>query len=331
MKNDLLHTPDGVTDLFGEELKKRLAVQETILGVMREASYQDIKPPTFEYFDVFQKSVSATPARDLFKFFDKDGNTLVLRSDFTPQIARCVSSLFPGSVEGAVRVCYAGDVYLNASDLQGKRKQTTQTGLEFFGDASVSADAEVISLLIRTLLAAGLEELQVSIGHADFFRGICEESGLDREQEALIRTLIADRNYFAAEKQMFDLKIRDEYREMLLRISDFAGDPSQLKTAGKIAGNRKSLDAIARLSSVYEALAGSGLHRYVSFDLGMLSRYDYYTGVTFEAYTYGVGDAIAKGGRYDDLLGHFGKDAPATGFAITLDDLMTALARRGHV
>lgn len=328
-KNDLLHTPDGVRDIYGAELALRLKTQECLLQELRAGGFEDIKPPTFEFFDVFARKISGTRARDLYKFFDKDGNTLVLRSDFTPQVARCISKYFLDTPDaGSIRLCYQGDVFVNVSDLQGKLRQTTQAGAELAGDGSVNADAEMIALLIRCLIRAGLSDFQVSIGHADFFHGISTESALTPEEEDEIRLLIAEHNYFAAEKRMFDLRVDETYREILLKISDFVGDAGELATVRKSVTNDISRAAIDRLCAVYDALQKEDLSRYVSFDPGMLSATGYYTGVTFEAYTYGVGDAIAKGGRYDRLLSYFGKDAPAIGFAITVDDLVNALSRQ---
>ena len=324
-----MHTPDGVRDVYGNELKEKRRIEDAILKQMQRYGYREIKPPTFEYFNVFRKEWSGISARDLFKFFDKEGNTLVLRPDFTPQIARCICQLALNE-ERSYRLCYVGDTFTNISELQGKLKETTQAGAEFFSDDSVYADAEMIALLISVLQAAGLSEFQISIGHAAFFHGICVERNLPQEEEDAIRALIADNNYFAAEKKMLDAGIDDTCREILLKISDFVGSAKELEALRSAAGNEISRAAIDRLSSLYDALAAYGMQQYVSFDLGMLTKHHYYTGITFEAYTYGVGDAIAKGGRYDNLPARFGKAMPAIGFAVMVDELLSALLRQGE-
>ena len=107
------------------------------------------------------------------------------------------------------------------------------------------------------------------------------------------------------------------------------GPAAILEDAKKAATNRRSRDAVDRLEKVYQVLCEYGVEKYVSFDLGMLSKYNYYTGIIFKGYTYGVGDAIVKGGRYDNLLKRFGKDAPAIGFMIVVDDLLSAMNRQG--
>lgn len=326
--NDLLHTPEGVRDIYGAECRNYMLIRSLIRDEMALFGYEDIKTPTFEFFDVFAREISTMRARDLYKFFDKEGNTLVLRSDFTPQIARCVSKYYLEE-DRPVRLSYGGDTFLNTSELQGKMKESTQMGAELMNEPSVYADAEMIAMLIQVLLRCRLSDFQISVGNADVFRGICEEAGIDEETELMIREQIAGKNEVAAEHLMTEKGIPTRYRELLLRVPDFMGSVDSLKEAESLIGNERSVKAIERLKTLYEVLSLYQVENYISFDLGMLSKYNYYTGVIFKAYTYGVGDAIATGGRYDNLLGKFGKSAPAIGFMIVVDDLMNALNRQG--
>lgn len=327
MNKVLLHTPDGVRDIYGSECSDRLLIRNRIHNKMKSFGYLDIDTPTFEYFDVFAEEINATDARELYKFFDKEGNTLVLRPDFTPSIARCASKVMLENGD-PVRVVYQGKSFLNTSNLQGKLKENCDIGVELFNEDSVYADAEMIALLIESLKASGLSDFQVSIGDADYYKGICEAAGIDEETEELIRGQIVQKNYFAAESIMTEREIPDKYKDLLVKVSEFIGSDEALNNAEKEVTNERSLAAIARLKRLYQVLKEYGCNQYVSFDLGMLSKFNYYTGVIFSAYTYGVGDAIAKGGRYDSLLGKYGKDAPAIGFVIIIDDLMSALYRQ---
>jgi ATP phosphoribosyltransferase regulatory subunit len=327
MNKVLLHTPDGVRDIYGAECSDRLIVRDKIHSKMKLFGYEDMDTPTFEFFDVFAEEINTNDARELYKFFDKEGNTLVLRPDFTPSIARCVSK---GMIDDnkAVRVVYQGSSFLNTSNLQGKLKENYNIGVELFNDTSVYADAETIALLIESLKSSGLTDFQVSIGDADYYKGICEEAGIDPETEEMVREQILQKNYFAAESIMVERKVPDKFKNLIVKVSEFIGSDEALDNAEKEVTNSRSLSAIKRLKSLYQVLKSYGCSQYVSFDLSMLSKFNYYTGVIFAAYTYGVGDAIAKGGRYDSLLGKYGKDAPAIGFVIILDDLMSALYRQ---
>ena len=324
MNNKLLHTPEGVRDLYGQECTDRLHVMNLINEKMKSYGYETIDTPTFEFFDVFSKEISNNSARELFKIFDNNGETMVLRPDFTPSVARCVSKYFLEEDE-PVRFCYSGKTFSNTHSLQGKLKESTEVGAELMNENSVYSDAEMIALLVESLKAAGLDEIKISIGDADYYNGICEEAGIDSDTESEIRDQMADRNTFAAELIMEEKQIPENYRQIIKNVSTFIGDASILDNAGDLVSNSKSRDAINRLKNLYSVLCSYHIEKYVSFDLGMLSKFNYYTGVMFHAYTYGVGDAIAKGGRYDNLLEKFGKSAPSIGFMINVDELMKAL------
>ena len=224
-----------------------------------------------------------------------------------------------------IRFCYLGNTFTNTSNLQGKLKEVTQMGAELMGDGSVEADGEIIALAVSSLLAAGLQEFQLSIGEIEYFKGICEEVGLDEDTELSLRDYISGKNIFGAEALLLEKGIDEKHREMLLKTTDFFGSAEMLKEAAAIVDNDRSRSAVERLFALYQVLCEYGVEKYISFDLGMLSKYNYYTGVIFKAYAYGVGDAILKGGRYDNLLSRFGKEAPAVGFMVVIDDLMQAL------
>ena len=201
-------------------------------------------------------------------------------------------------------------------------------GAELINDDSVEADAEMLSLVIEALKNTGLKDFQLCIGHSDFFKGLCEEAGLDKETEEALREYISGKNYFAAETLLASENIESVYTNALLKVADMFGDIASLKEFKNTVHNEKSKAAIERLERIYDVLKLYGSEGYVSFDLGMLSQYHYYTGIIFKAYTYGIGDAIVKGGRYNHLLKHFGKNAPAIGFAIVIDDMQEALNRQ---
>lgn len=327
MNQKLLHTPEGVRDIYGEECARKLAVEDKLHRKLVSFGYEDIQTPTFEYFDVFSNEIGTTTSRELYKFFDKEGDTLVLRPDFTPSIARCAAKYFMEE-NVPIRFCYAGNTFTNTSHLQGKLKEVTQLGAELIGDASVYADAEMIHLVIEALLGSGLENFQISIGQVEYFKGLCEEAGIDADTELSLREYISAKNYFAAEDLLLTAGVAEQTRKLLLTTTDMFGSPDALKEAKALVKNERSRQAIERLEQLYQVLTLYGSEKYISFDLGMLSKYRYYTGVIFKVYTYGIGDAIVKGGRYDTLISYFGKQAPAVGFAAVVDDILEAFSRQ---
>ncbi len=330
MRKKLVHTPEGVRDIYGEEKAKKTVAEHLLHEKITAYGYRDIQTPTFEFFDVFSKEVGTTPSKELYKFFDKEGNTLVLRPDFTPSIARCAAKYFMDE-DVPIRFCYQGNTYTNTSNLQGKLKEVTQMGAELIGDPSVQADAEMIAMTIEALYHAGLSDFQLSVGNLEYFKGICAEAGLDEETELALRAFISGKNYFGAEELLDRVGVNKKDKELLLKVSDLFGTVSILEDAKKAVSNKRSKHAIERLEKVYRTLVDYGVEKYVSFDLGMLSKYNYYTGIIFKGYTYGVGDAIVKGGRYDSLLGRFGKETAAIGFVIVVDDLLAAMGRQNVI
>ena len=328
MDKSLLHTPEGVRDIYGTEYARRLLVEKKLRDTIRLYGYQDIQTPAFEFFDVFSRQVGTTPSNQLYKFFDKEGNTLSLRPDFTPSCARCIAKYFMEE-ERPLRFTYSGSTFTNPSSLQGKLKEVTQMGAELMLDGSVQADAEMIGMVIEALKSCGLQDFQITIGQVEYFKGICAQAGIDGEVALSLRDFISAKNYFGAQELLERHRVRRDYAQVLLRLSDTVLGPSDLCEAKRTVDNERSLSAIERLEQLFEVLRQYGVEKYVSFDLGLLSKLNYYTGVIFKGYTYGVGDAIVTGGRYDTLLSHFGKHSPAIGFTILVDDLMEALARQG--
>ena len=326
---DLLHTPEGVRDCYGKE---NTAKQKTIERIARQIhlyGYEDLQTPSFEYFDVFSNEIGTTSSRELYKFFDKEGNTLVLRPDFTPSVARCAAKYFMDEKQ-PLRFCYQGSAFSNTSNLQGKLKETTQMGAELMNDASAQADGEMIAMLIESLLAAGLTEFQISVGNVEYFKGLCEYLGMDSELEMTLRDEISGKNYFAAEDLLKNEGFKKPDRDLFLRIRDFMETEEDLVKAAQSAPNGRAGAAVKRLIEVWNVVDAYGLSKYVSFDLSLLSKYHYYTGIIFKGYTYGTGEPIASGGRYDQLLRYFGKEAPAIGWMISVDPVMEAM-RRQHL
>ena len=323
MYNNMIHTPEGVRDIYGDELKRKLEIKNKIHKKIGSYGFKDIETPTFEYFDIYN-DVGTTPSKELYKFFDKDGNILALRSDFTPSIARCCSKYFLED-KVPVRLCYEGNSFTNFNDLQGKLKEYTEIGAELIdNDGLADADAEMICLSIEVLKAAGLKDFMISVGQIDYFKSICDEINLSEDDFEKLRSYIALKNYFGAREFLESLSVAPEKISNLLDVTTYTSVEELTKFKTKLT-NEGAIKAIDRLVEIYEIIKLYGLEKYVSFDLLLINKFHYYTGVIFRAYTYGTGDAVIKGGRYDKLLSKFGKDSKAIGFSVLIDDLLTAM------
>ncbi len=328
MNNSLLHTPEGVRDRYNEDCAKKENTRKKIMDVLHSYGYRDIETPTFEFFDIFNKDRGSVGSRDMFKFFDKEGNTLVLRPDITPAIARAVAKYYADE-DMPVRLSYSGNTFFNSSSYQGRMKEVTQLGAELIGDETSDADAELIAMIIDSLRAAGLEEFQVEIGHTGFFEGLVAEAGLDADEAEELKLLLENKNYFGIDELLSaNGKVSDSAKEMILKLSETFGQIEQISAIKEMTDNPNIIATIEYLEKLYQILSAYHLEKYVFFDLGIIGHYKYYTGIIFQAYTYGTGELIVTGGRYDKLISQFGKDAASVGFGINLDQLMLALDRQ---
>lgn len=322
-----LHTPEGVRDIYNKECETKLALQKKLNTVLHLYGYKDIQTPTFEYYDVFREEIGSTSTQELYKFFDREGNILALRPDITPSIARAAATLFENE-DFPIRLCYAGNTFINHSSYQGRLKENTQLGAELIGLDAIEADAEMIAMVVDGLKKTGLKEFQVSIGHVDFIQGLMNAADLQEEESREVRTLITNRNFFGVEELLDSRNVKSNVKEAFRILPELVGGPEVLDEALRIAPDLNARLGVTRLQQIYRLLKLYGSEDHITFDLSMSGSYGYYTGIIFRAYTYGTGDAVVRGGRYDHLLAKFGKDTPSIGFAIILDELMNALNRQ---
>ncbi|SEP86625.1 ATP phosphoribosyltransferase regulatory subunit [Lachnospiraceae bacterium RM5] len=327
MNSKLLHTPVGVRDIYGDEYKEKLVVMDKIHNVFVSYGYSDIQTPTFEFFDIFNKERGSVPSKDMYKFFDREGNTLVLRPDMTPSVARAVAKYYADE-EMPVRFCYEGNAFINNSEYQGKLKEFTQVGAELIDDTTSDADAEIIAMMIEALLSANLDEFQIEIGMPEFFKGLVSDAGFDDDVIEELTELLECKKYFGVEDLLDRNNAPEKYKEIFMEFQSLFGSVEILDKALSLTENKKCVQAVNRLKKIYKILSFYGFEKYISFDLSMLDMYKYYTGIVFKGYTYGTGDAIVTGGRYDNLLKQFGKDAGAIGMAFNIDQIMVALDRQ---
>ena len=323
----IFHTPEGVRDIYNGECSQKHHLQTEIRKVFDSYGYEEIETPSFEYFEVFSREVGTIPSKDLYKFFDREGNTLVLRPDFTPSVSRACATYFNPEHQ-VITLSYTGNTFINNSSYQGRLKETTQMGVERIGDDSAEADAELLAMTVECLLKAGLKEFQVSVGQVDYFKSLLQDANLDIEEEENLRSLISQKNYFGVEDLVRSQNIPESLEKAFLELPHLFGSSEVLQKARSLTDNICAIKAVERLEEIYEILKIYGYEKYVSFDFGMLSKFQYYTGIIFQAYTYGTGEPVVKGGRYNNLLKHFGKPAAPIGFGITVDNLLMALSRQ---
>ena len=306
------------------------ATQEAVLAEMRRWGYRYVVTPTLERLDVLALGLDAGERQRLFKLTDSDGSLLAVVGERTVPVAR----LAAGRLRAAplpLRLCYAGPVLTNDPGRFTRRREAHQVGAELVGASGAVADAEVIAMAVRCLDAAGMRHYQVDVGHSEFFQGLFDGLSLPSDLKPGVKAALARRDFVALEALLETTPLRSAEHELLLRFPALRGGPDILESAGSLVRNRRSERALRELARVHELLGAHGLGGAVSFDLGAIRDFDYYTGVIFEGYGPDLGRSLALGGRYDGLLARFDRPAPATGFMMQLDLVGDVLHRAGQV
>ncbi len=322
-----IYTPEGVQDILFEECFIKRNIEEKIRGLFRTYGYLEVETPTLEFYDVFASNTELTPQETMFKFFDQQGRILVLRPDTTIPIARlaatkCKDTQFP------LKLFYVANSFKYNEMGGGKQREFTQAGVEIIGAGNPEADAEVISSAIKAVKSTGLESFQIDIGQVEFFKGLMEETGLSEQDTEQMRVLIDRKDYLGIEELVKAHDIREDLKELILSLPGLFGSLDVIDRVEKITVNERSLKALENLRQVLQILDDYGLSKYVSVDLGMVQSLNYYTGIIFRGFTYGVGFPILSGGRYNSLVEKFGEGRPATGFSLGINMIMMALDRQ---
>ncbi len=327
MKNYKLHTVDGVRDFLQFEQKQKNEIEQRINSVFYRYGYEPIQTPIFEYIEVFAEEDGNISRGEMYKFLDRKGNVLALRPDLTPPIARVAATSFQEDVF-PLRLSYLGNAFRHIDGYQGKLHEFTQAGVELLGNNSVYSDAEVIAVAANSLKVSGVEKFIIHLGQVEFFKSIMEEAGLSQDIIEEIRVLIENKNIVALEEFTSKNKIETGIAKLLQELPRLCDDISVVKKAKGLTDNKKALKALEELELICELLEEYGVADSITFDLGMVSRLEYYTGIIFKGYTYGSGSEILGGGRYDTLIGKFGRQIPATGFGVNIHEILSAIDKQ---
>ena len=317
-KNFLPQVPYGTKDILPVEARRKRELENSLARLFDHWGYEEVITPTFEYIDTLVAGGTDSASSDTFKFFDRNGRTLALRTDMTTPIAR-VAAMRLKEEPLPLRLFYLANVFRQELAQTGRQCEFYQAGVEFFGAASPAADAEVVALAIESILKTGLTHFQVSLGQVDFISGIMTEGGLNADQRHKVKKALTERDLVSLEAVLDGTGIHIPLLQGKMELLD----ETRMRIASKVS--RAALD---NLAEIYELLVGYGVEKFVSFDLGMIRDFEYYTGMVFEAYTPGLGSPLCGGGRYDKLTAAFGVDHPATGFALGIERVLLAIERQ---
>lgn len=312
--------PEGTRDLILGECEMKRKLQNDIESILDKWGYKDVVTPTIEYYQTFNAGFENLKEEDMYKFFDGRGKILVLRPDMTIPIARVVATKLK-DVQAPIRLRYSADVFRVHESLGGKKNEYTDCGVELIGLKGKDSDVEILVTAINALKVLKETGYKIEIGSINFFNLAIKDLNLDEEERSYLAKLIDEKSLKELEEYLNNLNISDKYKEFFIKLPWLFGGKEILKEGRKYAFNEELKSTIEYLEEIYKGLEELGFRDKVTFDLGMVPRLNYYTGIIFRGYVDGVGVTVLSGGRYDNLISTFGRDLPAVGFSINLDSI----------
>ncbi|MCW3069174.1 MAG: histidyl-tRNA synthetase 2 [Solirubrobacterales bacterium] len=310
--------PSGTRDVLPDETREVRAITDALRGVFERQGYGELYTPALEYESVLARADMAE-ARPAYRVFDESGAVLVLRSDMTVPIARVVATRYASS-EPPLRFCYFAHCYRGVRPQRGQPRELLQAGIELIGAPAPMGTVEALKVLCRALDTTGLKDYRIGLGDASVFPSLMASLSVPEATRAGLLEALVLRDFVGLERMLSEAGVTGEAAELLLELPQRRGGQDILTDVPPAAA-----DAVTGLRQVHELLDPAVAER-VIFDLGLVRNIGYYTGAVFDVYDPALGAPIGGGGRYDELLGRFGRSLPAVGFALGVDRLHIALA-----
>jgi ATP phosphoribosyltransferase regulatory subunit len=301
--------PSGTRDVLPDEMRELRAITEALRGVFDRFGYGEVSTPAIEYEQVLIRA--GRGPQPAYRVFDDHGEVLALRPDMTVPIARVVATRYQHA-EPPLRFSYFAHAYRGVRPHRGQMREFLQAGIELVGAPAPDGTVEALTLLCEALDATGLAGYRIALGSASLFPALLTSHGVpDEAREPLLRAL-STRDLVALQREVTTRGLDDD----LIRLPQLRGGPEVLDElpTGEGAGLRQILERV-----------GDAVAERIVFDLGLVRGLGYYTGAVFDVLDPALGAPLGGGGRYDDLLGRFGRPLPAVGFAIGVDRLHGAL------
>ena len=326
MKNYAKITPEGTKDYLALESRAIRCAEKRLSTLYKSKGYQKVMTPTIEFFDVFNRESSGYSPENLYSLTDSYGRLLVLRPDSTLPIARLASTRLQNA-SLPLRIYYNQNVFLRQKNLTGRSDESTQSGIELMGVAGIRADLEVIATAVEAIECCTSADFKLEIGHAGFFKDLCNNLNVDDETISAIYDCVESRNFVSLNK-ILDKIGENSVTDCIRNLPRYFGGLDIIEKAKQIGiGN----DSLEYLKELYIQLEKMGLSDKIIIDLSLVNRTNYYTGIIFKGYLDGSGISVVSGGRYDLLAGEFGKDMPSTGFGIETGALASVMISRNEV
>lgn len=324
MRNWLL--PEYIEDILPAEAYHIEMLRRSMIDLLTVHGYCLVSPPLLEFVESLLSGSGSDMDLQMFKVIDQlSGRMMGLRADMTPQVARIDAHLL--NCEGITRLCYANSVLHSVPTSLTQTREPLQVGAELYGHEGLESDLEIQQLMILCLAKSGLSKLHVDLGHVAVFRGIIKNAAISQEMEAELFAILQNKDMAALRTLCTGLKKNTS--EALLLLPELYGDKAVLQIAKeKLPPHKEIVLALNQLEKAGDALYP--LVDTLAFDLSDLRGYHYHTGMVFAAYSDGCSNAIALGGRYDEIGKAFGRARPATGFSLDLRELSRLVEKKSY-
>lgn len=311
--------PDGIEEILPDDAKHLENLRRKLLDMFACWGYELVIPPLIDFLDSLLTGSGHDLELQTFKLTDQlSGEMLGIRADMTPQVARIDAHNLKH--EWPTRLCYVGTILHTRGDPLEQTRSPLQIGAELYGHAGLESDVEVIHLMLEMLALTGLRNVHLDLGHVGIYRALSNQAGLNSVQESELFDVLQRKAKPELQELMATYPIDNRLKDMFLKLPQLNGGYEMLDKAQMVflEANEEVKDALADLKAIAEKLAARFPSLPISFDLAELRGYHYHTGAVFAAFVPTVGREIARGGRYDNIGGVFGRARPATGFSADL-------------
>lgn len=318
-----ISTPEGTRDLLFASCRVLRQTERAVRTALEGCGYSEIITPAVEYFDVFAQANPELDQENMLKIIDRSGRICVARPDNTTPIARIAATRLDDAAL-PVRLYYSQKVFRSVVGGHGHKGEFLQVGAELIGADGLAADQDILSAAFSALTGTGVDNFRIELGHAEIYKALIEELGVDAQTAESIRRLIENKSFAALGDALAPYGERPAAKA-LGAMPQLFGGVEVLDQVEALTGNVRVLGAVSYLRRLYQALDAAGYGNRIMIDLGLVHEMDYYTGVMFRGYIGGAGAAILSGGRYNALCAKFGKDLPAGGFGIDVERIADSL------
>ncbi len=326
-RNDLI-TPEGTRDLLFDECLARREAENKLSDLFTGLGYSEVVTPGIEFYDLFSSSTRHFRQENMYKLVDSKGRIIVMRPDSTIPIARLAASRLKDA-QLPLRLFYNQSVYENNALLKGRSDEIVQAGIELLGaDNRKKADYEVLSTALEALSGFDNDNFRLEIGHIGYFKELMDKLDADDSVKEEIRTLISTKNYPVLNDLLNEFG-NNKIANALRQLPRLFGGADVLDKAAELYTDDNIKQILDYLREVYTRLSSLGYEGKISLDLGIVSHIDYYTGIVFKGYLSNIGEAVLKGGRYDNLVGELGRDCNAVGFGVNVDSAAKHMILQG--